>query len=101
MAAAKKTGAKSPAPRSVEVRGLKISVDDEFMGSWEAFELLRAFNSDELDTFEKLDLSLQLIEAATGITKDEIVEAAGGKKAPALDVVNFAIEIVQAISPKN
>ena len=35
MAAAKKTGAKSPAPRSVEVRGLKISVDDEFMGSWD------------------------------------------------------------------
>lgn len=101
MAAARKTGASSPASRTVVVRGLEINVDESFISSWEAFEMIRAFNSDDLDTFQKFDLSIQLIEAATGITKDEIVDAAGGKKAPAVDVVNTAAEIVQAINPKN
>lgn len=101
MAATRKSGATAPAPRPVKVRGIKFTVDEGFMDSWEAFELLRAFNDGDVDVFGKFDLSLRLIEAATGVTKDDIVKAAGGEKAPAIDVVEIATEIVQAIIPKN
>lgn len=87
--------------QKVEVAGIELEVDEGFMGSWEAFKLLRAFNDDSLGTFEKLDLSFELIEAATGVTEEQVVEAAGGPKAPAVDVVNTSIAIVKAISPKN
>lgn len=101
MAAARKSGAKAPASRPVTVRGLKIEVNDEFVNSWRAFELMREFNNDDIDVFGKLALSFELIEAATGITKDEIVEAVGGPMSPAEDVVEAAAEIVQEIVPKN
>jgi len=101
MAAARKSGASVPAPRPVKVRGIEFTVDADFINSWEAFELMHEFDSPDLGTFEKFDLSLKLIELATGVTKDEIVDAAGGPKAPAKDVVETAIEIVQAIVPKN
>ena len=100
MAAARKSGAKAPASRPVTVRGLKIEVNDEFVNSWRAFELMREFNND-IDVFGQLALSFELIEAATGITKDEIVEAVGGPMSPAEDVVEAAAEIVQEIVPKN
>ena len=84
-----------------EVGGIEFDVDEEFMASWKALKLLRKFDSDDLDMFGKLDLSFELIEAATGVTGDDIVAACGGDGAKALDVVNLAVEIVRAITPKN
>lgn len=87
--------------RNVTVQGHEFTVDDTFSQSWAAFELVRKFNSDELSTFDKLDLSFELIEKATGVTKDALVGYVGGSDAPAADVIQFAAELVQEIIPKN
>ena len=84
-----------------DVRGLEFDVNSEFMASWAAFKMLRKFNEDGLSDFEKLDLSIELINLATGLTEDDIVAAAGGELAKATDVVELAMEIVTAIAPKN
>lgn len=89
------------ASRTVQVRGRDFEVDPDFVSSWKALGLLRRFNSEEVDTFGKLDLAFQLIECATGVTEDEVVEMAGGEDAPAVDVISLATEIVVAINPKN
>lgn len=101
MAAARKSGAKAPASRPVTVRGLKIEVNDEFVNSWRAFELMLEFNRDDIDVFRKLALSFELIEEATDITKEEIVEAVGGPMSPAEKVMETASEIMQEVFPKN
>ena len=83
------------------VDGLEFEVNEDFTQSWEAFTMIRKFNSDDLSVYDKLDLSFQLIELATGIKQEEIVQHCGGDKAPAVDVINFAARIVVAIAPKN
>ena len=83
------------------VDGLEFEVNEDFANSWDAFKMIREFNSEGLSIYEKLDLSFQLIELATGITQDDIVNHCGGGKAPAIDVINYAAQIVQAIAPKN
>ena len=87
--------------RNVTVGEHEFTVNDSYAQSWGAFELVRKFNRDDLSAFDKLDLSFELIEKATGVTQDEIIEYAGGVDAPATDVIQFAAEIVQAIAPKN
>ena len=87
--------------RTVKVRDMEIHIDEAYANSWEAFMLLREFKSAESDELAKFDLSMKLIETATGITEADIVEAAGGVKAPAIDVIKLAVDIVQAIAPKN
>ena len=101
MGAQGTAGEKSPAPRIIEVRGFEFEVDGEFSQSWEAFKMLREFNRDDLDTFEKLDLSLKLIEGSVGVDEEHLVEMAGGPKAPAVEVIRFAAEIIAAVNPKN
>ena len=86
---------------TVEVRGIEFTVDESAARSWTAVKLYRKFNDGLIGTFEKLDLSFELIEMITGCTEDQIVEYAGGASTPAVDVVNFAAELVSAINPKN
>ena len=101
MAAANnKAGAFAPAD-TYEVRDLQFTVNKEFMESWAAIKMLRKFNEDGLSDFEKLDLSIELIRLATGLSEDDIVEAAGGNMAKATDVIAFAMDIVTTIAPKN
>lgn len=92
---------KDDTKQTIEVRGFKFDVDTEFAQSWAAVKLYRKFNDDDVALFDKLDLSFELIELATGRTEDEIVEMAGGENAPATEIVNFAAELVKAIDPKN
>ena len=87
--------------RKVTVGGHEFDVDDGFAQSWGAFELVRKFNQDNLTAFDKLDISFEFIEKATGVGKDAIVGFAGGADAPATDVIQFAADLVQAIAPKN
>ena len=87
--------------RIVKVGELELTVDNGYAQSWSAFELIRKFNREDITAFDKLDLSFEFIEKATGVTKDAIVQHVGGESAPAGDVIQFAAEIVQAIAPKN
>lgn len=89
------------AAKTITVDGLEFSIDDSYTASWEMFETLRDLDSEDISAFEKLDKSFAIIERATGIDKDAIVEHVGGKNAPAADVIGFAVKIVQAITPKN
>lgn len=87
--------------KAIEVHGLSIVVDEAAAQSWDVFKLLERMNDDDLSTFDKLTCSFELIKLVTGITESEIVVAAGGGTAPALDVVRVAMDIVNAIKPKN
>ena len=87
--------------RNVTVREHEFTIDDSYAQSWGAFELVKKFNSDDLTAFDKLDISFEFIEKATGVDKDAVVMLAGGVDAPAADVIQFAAELVQAIAPKN
>lgn len=91
----------SKAAEKMTVDGLEFKVDRAYADSWEMFEIVRAFNDESISAFDKLDLSFEIIENATGVTKEQIIEHVGGKTAPAADVINFAVKIVQAITPKN
>lgn len=99
MVAKAKAGASAPAD-SYDIHGLKFTVNEDFINSWAAFKMIRKFSDESLDNFEKLDLSLELINVATGLTEDDIVKAVGGDDAKTTDVINLTVEIVQAISPK-
>lgn len=98
MAEGKKAGAKAPA--TLSVRGLEFTPNLEFTRSWQAFELNMTLADDELSPAAKMAAYIELVEGMTGLSKDEIVEAAGGKTAPVADVVNLMAEIVQACTPK-
>lgn len=87
--------------REITVRGVSLMVDDEYAQSYAAFKVLRKINSDQVDAFEKLDLSFEFIKGATGCDEAQIVELAGGESTPATDVMQFAVEILSAIDTKN
>ena len=87
--------------REITVRGVSLMVDDEYAQSYAAFRVLRKINSDQVDAFEKLDLSFEFIQGATGCDESQIVELAGGESTPATDVMQFVVEILSAIDVKN
>ena len=97
MAAQEKAGAKAPA---ITVHGLTFTPNTDYAESWEALELqMQLANVDE-DNFARMRIYFDLLEGISGLTIDEIVEAAGGRKAPATKVVAIAAEIVEACIPK-
>ena len=93
----KQAGAKAPA---ITVRGLTFTPDIKYAESWEALELQMQLADDELDNFVRMHIYFDLIEGITGLKMAEIVTAAGGKKAPATEVVQLAAEIIGACIPK-
>lgn len=98
MAELKAAGAKAPA--TLSVRGLEFTPNKDFAGSWEAFELNMALSNEDATPAEKMAAYIALVEGLTGLSKDEMVDAAGGKKAPATEVVALMAEVVQACTPK-
>lgn len=98
MAEGKQAGAKAPAPLCV--KGLEFTPNVDFVRSWQAFELNMVLADDELSPAAKMAAYIELVEGMTGLSKDEIVEAAGGKTAPVADVVTLMAEIVQECTPK-
>lgn len=101
MTANGKAGADAPATRHAEVGGIQFDVNGAAISSWAFFKGLRRLGDESVDNIEKLELSFSLIEMATGITEDEIVEAAGGEDAAASDVIALAAAIVKELTPKN
>lgn len=87
--------------RVITVRDHEFTVDTGYAESYAAFNILRKINNPEVDAFEKLDLTYELIERATGCDEAQIVEIAGGDDAPAKDVMQFTVEILAAIDAKN
>lgn len=87
--------------RTITVRGNEMTVDRDFAESYAALRILRRINDPDVSAFEKLDLSFELIEGATGLDEDAIVGLAGGDTAPAQDVMKFTVEVLTAIDAKN
>lgn len=87
--------------RIVEIRGEEYTVDIDYTESYAAFRLLKKINAKDVDAFEKLDCSYELIENAIGVDEAAIVELAGGETVKARDVLLLAIEFIQAIDQKN
>lgn len=98
MAEGKQAGAKAPA--TLSVKGLEFTPNKDFAGSWAAFELNMALSNEDATPAEKMAAYIELVEGLTGLTKDEMVEAAGGKAAPVADVVTLMAEVVKACTPK-
>lgn len=99
MAAESNAGAAAPAA-TVEVRGDLITIDQAAISSWRAFNLFRAIESEE-STFAKADAVFALVEMVSGLTAEDIAGRCGGDAADARDVIGYALEVVQAATPKN
>lgn len=87
--------------RSITVRGHELTVDTDYAESYAAFSILRKINNHDVNAFDKLDMTYELIERATGCDEAQIVEMAGGETVPAQDVMQFTVEILAAIDAKN
>lgn len=87
--------------RVVTVRDHDFTVNKDYAESYAAFRVLRKINDPDVSAFEKLDLTYELIERATGYDEAQIVEMAGGELARAQDVMQFTVEILAAIDAKN
>ena len=100
MASATEAGATAPAG-ALEVRGIRFGVDKSFTASWRFFDLMRRMSAEGADVFDKVDATFELVEMATGVTKEQIVEAAGGDEAKMSDVAEILSEMAKAVVPKN
>lgn len=96
-----KAGANAPASPAYEVHGLKFDVDTDYMQSWESLELQLQLSDPKITNIGKVRIYMQLLERITGLTTDDIAEAAGGVMAPAADVVKIAADVLKAATPKN
>lgn len=92
---------KSDNTRIITVRGHEMTVDMDYAESYAAFSILRKINNPDVNAFDKLDMTYELIERATGCDESQIVEMAGGETAPAQEVMQFTVEILAAIDAKN
>lgn len=100
MAAMDRAGADAPAA-SVVINGREVYVDQQAATSWAAFKILRMLNSEDADSFAKMDAALQYAQLVSGLPEDAIVEVAGGANAGVDDVFDVVAQIIQAASPKN
>ena len=69
MAAMDKAGANAPAT----INGVEVNIDSEAAKSWAAFKIMRALNSDDVDSFAKMDAALQYAQLVSGLDEDGIV----------------------------
>ena len=87
--------------RVITVRGHEFTVNADYAESYAAFRILRKINDPDVSAFEKLDMTYELIERATGFDEAQIVDMAGGEMTSAQDVMQFTVEILAAIDAKN
>lgn len=87
--------------RVITVRGHELTVNADYAESYAAFRVLRKINDPDVSAFEKLDLTYELIERATGYDEAQIVDMAGGEMTSAQDVMQFTVEILASIDAKN
>lgn len=87
--------------KTLNVEDMEFDVDKNYLASWAFMESLRKLNDKDADAFEKLDVSFAVIDGATGVTKEQIIDACGGETAPASDVIALVAQIIKAVTPKN
>ena len=88
------------AATTIEVRGDELTIDPAVMETWAAFKLLRDLDTAD-DAFAKADATFRLAELVSGLTESDIAERCGGDQADACAVVEYALEIIKAATPKN
>lgn len=93
-----KAGAKAPA--TVTVGGLEITPNADYVKSWEALDLQMQLADPDIGNLERVRIYMRLVEGMANVTTEQIVEAAGGPTAGAVDVISLAAEIIQAVTPK-
>lgn len=82
-----------------EVNGHTLTVDAEARDSWEVFDLMVEIGPD-MSIFD-MPLAFQVVEACTGVGKDEFVGMCGGKKVHRDVVLGHLTEALTALFPKN
>lgn len=82
------------AVKNIEVDGIKFEIDTDKANSWEAYEIMSAQNN-------TLEGVIALAEFVTGKTRDELIEARGGKGVPAKEMAQYFNTIVSESYPKN
>ena len=87
--------------RTIEVRGLTIHVDTAAFEDWATMGALMALTDESANPMQKLQASFDFIEAVTGVSQEDIVQACGGKSAKTSDVLTTVAEIIQQSAPKN
>lgn len=97
MVSSEKAGANAPAI----INGIEVAINREAATSWAAFKIMRTLNSEDADSFAKMDAALQYAQLVSGLDEDAIVEIAGGVDAGVEAVFNVVAQIIQAASPKN
>lgn len=83
----------------VEVSGHTVVVDQNRLTSWRAFKLVRTI--EDGSDIEKVNAAVEFATFVSNYTENDIVEAMGGDDASVMDVVTFAMGIIQGAYPKN
>lgn len=96
--------ARKPAAKAVEVDGVKVRIDTDYVKSWDgvaqAVEMQRLANDEEATDADKM-LALFGYYSRAIANIDEIKEALGGGNVPADKVFDIATKALQSGNSKN
>ena len=87
--------------RVEEINGRMFNVDDAAFKSWAAFEHIAIFSDENKTPFERTNAMFALLEVATDLKKQDIIELAGGESASVQDVLDILAKAVAKAAPKN
>ena len=87
------------APEKAEVMGIEFEIDRDALASWEAFKLVERMDSG--NPMSAARASVDFAALVCGLDEASIVEACGGGKASARDVLTFARRAIEACKAKN
>ena len=82
-----------------EINGHTLTVDTDARDSWELFDLMCEVGT-EFDP-SKMGIAFRIVEACTGVGKDEFVDMCGGRKVHRDAVLENLSVALAAILPKN
>ena len=78
-----------------------LNIDREAAASWDAFKLMRVMADEDADAMAKLDAAVAYAGLVSGLTEDQLVDIAGGGRAPIARVMEVVAAIVAEAAPKN
>lgn len=87
--------------RTEEVEGRTFSVDDSVFKKWESFELVTCVSDESKTPFERVNAMFALVELATDLKKQDVIDIAGGADAEIEQVFAILAQIVAKAAPKN
>ena len=86
--------------KRIDVNGLAFDIDEQKLGGWHVFQLLKNVRTIE-DDYEKVSLLLEIACYITGLTEDEFIGKCGGEDTPIVEIVQTAVSLIQEAYPKN